>query len=127
MIKRNKKGQFRKGNYSGRRFTSGDLEGNTYARNNKPNRTTFQKGLFTMEKHPCWKGGTQYNRNDCAYVAIGTNKRKRRPLHVWETAYGPLKAGLLIVHKDGNKNNDSLENLEAITRAELLRRNRLKR
>lgn len=123
MIKRNNKGQFAKGNYSGRRFTSGDLQGNTYARNNKPNRTSFAVGITTMEKHPSWKGGIQHNKNDVAYVAIGPNKRVRRPRYVWEQHYGELPKGYLIWHKDGNRLNDDIDNLEAITRAECIARN----
>ena len=42
---------------------------------------------------------------------------------VWEAAHGPLPAGHAVVFKDGNKMNVALDNLECISRAELLRRN----
>lgn len=106
-------------------FTSEGLKGNQFAKGNKPNVTTFAKGKdHTLERHPSWKGGVEIMSKDCAYIAVGTNKRKRRPHVVWESVYGELPKGYVLVHKDGNRYNDDIENLEAITRAELLDRNR---
>lgn len=42
---------------------------------------------------------------------------------VWEEANGPRPPGHTIVFKDGNKRNVALDNLECISRAELMRRN----
>lgn len=36
--------------------------------------------------------------------------------YVYEKAYGPLPKGYVVHHKDENKNNNKLENLEAITK-----------
>lgn len=77
----------------------------------------------TGEKHPSWKGGIQTPKNDCAYLWDGTNKRKRRPRAVYEEHYGKIPKGYVIFHKDGTK-DDSISNLEAISRKELLKRNR---
>lgn len=42
---------------------------------------------------------------------------------VWEKHYGPISKGKCIHHKDGNPLNCSIENLECITRAKLVRLN----
>jgi hypothetical protein len=86
-------------------------------------KTEFKKGQFVGEKHPSWKGGIQKPKSDCAHVSVGANQRVRRPKLIWENHFGKLPKGYLIYHKDGNNKNDSIENLEAITRAELLKRN----
>lgn len=41
----------------------------------------------------------------------------------WERANGPKPPGCAVVFRDGDRRNSALENLELITRAELLRRN----
>lgn len=89
--------------------------------------TEFKKGELTMEKHLQWKGGIQHNENDCTYVNIAPYKRVRRPVLVWESFHGKIKPGLIVYHIDENKDNDNIDNLELIDRAELLRRNIAKR
>ena len=37
---------------------------------------------------------------------------------VWEEAHGPIPLGYVIHHKDGNKKNNALDNLEMLTREE---------
>lgn len=44
-------------------------------------------------------------------------------LVIWEAAHGPLPAGHAVVFKDGNKQHVTLDNLELVSRAELMRRN----
>jgi hypothetical protein len=88
--------------------------------------TEFKKGQFVGETHPSWQGGVQKMKSDCAYIWDGANERVRRPKLIWEEHFGKLPKGYLIYHKDGDNKNDSIENLEAITRAELLKRNRAK-
>ncbi len=41
----------------------------------------------------------------------------------WEAVNGPLPKGHALVFKDGNKQNTAVENLELLSRAELMRRN----
>ena len=88
--------------------------------------TQFKKGQFVGQEHPSWKGGVQRMKNDCVYIYTGNGKRERRPRLVWEAHYGEIPKGYLISHKDGDRYNDNIENLELITRAELLKRNRSK-
>lgn len=86
----------------------------------------IKKDQWVGEDHPSWKGGVQQSKNDCTYLWTGNGKRVRRPKQVYEEAYGPIPKGWVIIHLDGNKDNDLLTNLEAISRAELLKRNRAK-
>lgn len=40
-----------------------------------------------------------------------------RARHVWESAHGPIPPGMGIHHKDENKLNDKLNNLELVNKA----------
>jgi hypothetical protein len=111
------------------RFLKGIKAWNKEKKDFRPSKSTeFSSGEHhTGHKHPSWKGGVQKNKHDCVYVWDGTNKRKRRPRVVWENYNGELPKGYVIYHIDGDKNNDHISNLEAITRAELLKRNNTKK
>jgi hypothetical protein len=52
-------------------------------------------------------------------------QKRWRAVHliIWEEANGPLPAGHAVAFKDSNKQNIALENLEVVTRAELMKRN----
>lgn len=52
-------------------------------------------------------------------------QRRWRAVHllVWEAANGPLPAGHAVCFRDGNKRNIALDNLELVSRADLMRRN----
>jgi len=86
-------------------------------------KTQFKKGKMTGEDHYSWKGGVQKNKVDCVYLYSGPCKRVRRPRKIYEEHYGLIPEGCVIAHKDGNKYNDDPENLEAISRAENMKRN----
>lgn len=89
--------------------------------------TQFKAGKDHEGKnHISWQGGVQHNSVDCVHVWIGNNQRVRRPKMVYEENFGKAPKGYVIFHKDGNKDNDAPDNLEAISRAELLKRNREK-
>jgi hypothetical protein len=47
--------------------------------------------------------------------------------HVWEQAYGPIPASHAVVFRDRNKTHVTLDNLELVTRAELMKRNSIHR
>jgi hypothetical protein len=112
---RNNKGQ----------FTKGQTPWNKGSKNFNPSpETQFKSGENHVgENHPSWKGGVQVVSNDCAYLWVGNKVRVRRPRKIYEENFGPIPTNYVIIHKDGNRYNDSPENLEAISRAENLRRN----
>jgi hypothetical protein len=60
--------------------------------------------------------------SDDQYIAPA---RRWRGVHIlaWEAAHGPVPKGHAVIFKDGNKTNRALDNLELITRADLMRRN----
>jgi hypothetical protein len=111
FIKRNEKGQFL------------STKGNQFAKGNPPNRTSFKKGERAGSNNNTWKGGLQLHKRDGYYVYIGVGKRMRRARFVWENTHGKIPKGLVIYHKDGDRFNDEIENLEMISRAELKKRN----
>ena len=103
----------------------------------KKGQTPWNKGLhislnpksqFTGElhgaTHPSWKGGVQEMTRDCVHLYTGPNQRVRRPRKVWEDAHGKIPHGEVIWHVDGDKDNDDIENLECISRAEMMKRNK---
>jgi hypothetical protein len=90
-------------------------------------RTEFKKGIHAMENSPSWKGGIQYPKNDCVHITISSNVRVRRPRVVYEEHFGPVPEGYVIYHLDGDRTNDDPYNLEAISRAESMRRTNYKK
>jgi len=114
MDMRNSKGQFVKGMTTWNKGMKG--------LRHSPD-TEFKEGEFVGESHPSWKGGVQICKNDCAYLWDGANKRKRRPRAVWEEHNGTLPERMVIIHLNGDKHDDDISNLKAITRAELLKLN----
>ena len=83
----------------------------------------FKTGERVGPDHSCWKGGIQHLANDCTYVHTGCNLRVRRPRLIYEQQIGPIPKGFVVIHHDGDRNNDDPSNLEAISRAENMRRN----
>jgi hypothetical protein len=47
--------------------------------------------------------------------------------HLWSQAHGPIPAGYTVVFKDGNRAHCTLDNLELVSRADLMRRNTVHR
>ena len=85
--------------------------------------TEFKKGERAGDKNNSWKGGVQTTKNDCTYLYAGVNKRVRRPVSVYQQAYGEIPKGWVVIHLDGNKDNDEIDNLIAIPRAILIKLN----
>lgn len=101
------------------------------------------KGLDIGGHETRFKPGHRVGRAAELYQPIGTERiskdgylqrkvnddmplqKRWRAVHllVWEAEHGPLPAGYAVVFRDGDKRNISLENLEMISRAELMRRN----
>lgn len=108
---------------------------------------TWNKGKHYMPGGRCSEGwfkpGSRSGRANELYRPIGSERinkdgylerkindgellqRRWRAVHIleWEAVNGPLPKGHAVVFKDGNKRNVTLENLELVTRAELMRRN----
>lgn len=61
------------------------------------------------------------------YIRVAMAKWEYLSRHIWRQANGPIPAGMCIVHKDGDTMNCALENLEAITRTEIMKRNTIQR
>lgn len=85
--------------------------------------TSFKEGQYVGDAHPSWKGGEQIPLNDCVHLWDGANNRVRRPRKIYEQHYGAIPEGFVVVHQDGDRYNDSPDNLIAISRAENLKRN----
>jgi hypothetical protein len=102
-------------------FTNGFTPWNKNLKGFRPSKETeFKTGELIGDTHPSWKGGVQVTKKDCTYLWAGANKRVRRPRVIWESYYGPVPDKMVIIHVDGNRYNDDINNLKAITRAELL-------
>ena len=111
---RNNKGQ----------FTKDHIPWNKGKDFNPSPKTQFSSGENHLgENHPSWKGGVQTMSNDCIYL-WKKGERIRRPRKIYEDNFGSIPLGYVVIHKDGNRYNDSPANLEAISRAENLKRNR---
>ncbi len=117
-MERSKRGTFKKGHTPWNKGKKGV---------NGESNTKFSEGdHHTGETHVSWKGGVQVMKSDCTYLWDGTGKRARRPRVSYEETFGPIPKGYVIVHKDGDRYNDDPNNLEAISRAENLKRNNKK-
>ena len=59
------------------------------------------------------------------YVRIAEGKWIPKHIQIWTQANGPVPIGYNIIFRDGDTQNCTLENLECISNAELMRRNSL--
>ena len=89
--------------------------------------TQFRKG---QNGHNWMPIGATRKIDGYVYLKVGDERRVAytrnwRPIHVirWEETNGPVPAKHALVFKDGNRENIELDNLELITRSELMRRN----
>lgn len=75
-----------------------------------------------MKKHWDTRGRTgAISKNGYRVFAHGSRDSVKRIYEhhlVWEQAYGPIPDGYEIHHKDGNKLNNKLSNLQLLTRSE---------
>lgn len=88
----------------------------------KVSKTCFQQGhmgIRTMSVGSFRKGKDGY-----WYVKVSMpNKWYRQHALLWEQHYGAIPAGNVVVFKDHNPDNLTIDNLECINRRELARRN----
>ena len=106
------------------KFKIGHKPWNVGAKGFRPSpNTEFKVGENTGKKHPSWKGGEQVFKSDCVYLYVAVNKRIRRPKKNYEDAHGEIPKGWVMYHLNGNRYDDSLDNLIAIPRAILVKIN----
>lgn len=92
-------------------------------------RTQFRKG----NKPHNWKpiGSERISADGYRLIKIQDGKGKHNwqleQIIVWEKANGKLEKGTCLWHKDGNLLNNNIENLEAISREEMMNRNTMHR
>lgn len=60
-------------------------------------------------------------------VKVSDRNWQPRAWLVWRKHNGKIPRGMVIWHKDGNNQNDDINNLELITRAEMMQRNSVHR
>ena len=132
------------------KFLASEHSGRLRNSNNPGVATRFQKGHGTWNKgKPFAAGGrsaeTQFTtgRLPHNHVPIGTevmatdgylkikvaepNTWEWTHRRNWEAIHGSIATGFLLVFRDGDHNNCNVENLELITRGELMRRNTIHR
>ena len=109
---RNEKGQFVKGIKPWNTGTKGIM---------KPNATSFKKGQKGIQWVPVGtlKLRVRTTRNDTRWFRkiAEPNVWTEEAKYVWEHNNGPIPKGMLVHHKDRDKLNDKIENLELKSRA----------
>lgn len=99
-----------------------------YVRNSPS--SEFKKGIIPTNKVTV---GTERIRVDHrnrqarkrAWVKVSEpNVWQQRARHVWSQCYGDIPRGYVIHHKDRNSLNDTIDNLEALTKAEHINEHR---
>ena len=85
---------------------------------------SYIQDICILPKEMTYDGHKVYM--DGKYPAICINN-KNYHLHryVWEQAYGSMPKGMVIHHKDFNRGNWNLNNLELLTRAEHMKLHRI--
>ena len=142
-----KSAEFRASDLSGRtngtnrgtstRFAPGQKpwnKGTSYTAGGRSAETQFRKGVRQGIAAAIYQPvGTERISKD-GYLERKINDdfpihRRWRAVHLvaWEAANGPLPDGHAICFRDGNRQNRALENLELVSRAELMRRNTVHR
>lgn len=62
--------------------------------------------------------GQKFTLRPSGYYALSTNERKLMHRYVWEKERGKIPAGWDIHHKDSDKTNNMIENLECLSKSE---------
>jgi hypothetical protein len=85
-------------------------------------KTQFKKGQMPLNYKPV--GTERVNVDGYTEVKIADpNKWRLKHLYIWEQVHGPLPKGHCLLFLDGNNLNVTLDNLQLISRNQLLRLN----
>ena len=89
--------------------------------------TMFRKGHKPHNTRHDGAESIRVNNNGHRYIYVRIAEGKWIPKHIqiWTQANGPVPDGHNIIFRDGDTQNCSLENLECVSDAELMRRNTL--
>jgi hypothetical protein len=97
----------------------------------KPNAGTFKKGNIPANIRPM---GSERMDNRDRYLMIKVPEKhpytghktrfKHKHIVIWEKQHGPVPKNMVILFRDGNVMNCTIENLVMISRAELIELNR---
>lgn len=85
-----------------------------------PHNTKEKDGVITIRHDHLDRGGRPYK-----FIRLSVGNWYPLNQYKWEKKYGKLPLGMCLWFKDGNSLNCTLKNLEVITRAENLKRNRM--
>jgi len=95
----------------------------------KANKTSFKKGNVPNNERPM--GFERLSKDGYIEIKVpGINKHtgyeghfELKHKYLWEQTHGPVPEGMAVTFIDGNKSNICMDNLELISRAELLHLN----
>ena len=92
-------------------------------------KTTFKKGNLPHNTKENGYISIRKDKNGNDYKFIRLDKSKWIPLHVynWKQVYGEIPKDKIVVFKNKDKNNCSIDNLELISRVENMNRNTIHR
>lgn len=114
-------------------FGKGKLPWNTGTKGlTHSNSTSFKKGIIPANTRPL--GSERVDTRD-GYTLVkivepnpytkAKTRFKHKQVVIWEREHGPVPEGMVVLFKDSDRNNCVEENLELISRAELVRLNQL--
>ena len=90
-----------------------------------PTKTSFKPGNAAPNKRPI--GSTRVTRDGFTEIKIADpNIWDHAQRVLWREHFGDIPDGYVVAFKDGNKRNISIDNLELVSRAQLIRENKLK-
>jgi len=110
------RGQFEKGHIPWNKNIKGlhHSPGTEFKKRHLPANTKYD-GCLSLRKK---QNGERYY-----YIRISQAKWVLYQRYLWEQKYGSIPKGMIIIFKDKNPLNCTIENLEMISRAENVRRN----
>lgn len=91
----------------------------------KVKHTMFKKGI--LPHNTKFDGHERLNKDGYIEVRIALGKYVLKHRHIWEQHNGKIPKGMVLVFKDRNKENLSIDNLELITMGENMTRNSIHR